>query len=125
MALDVAGQRLEDLVMAGAENLPVCPAPGPGPGCRATMTAFQPELEHRQMGKLVLDMSILQSLDGKRHSSLRPADNSRYRVDTSIEGHPDTTLFPEGRLVTVSVCWLDPANQIRQVQARRYVVPGV
>ena len=127
VALDVAGQRLEDLVMVGAENLPVCPVPGPGPGCRATMTAFQPELGASTNGYACtryVDSPELLMANGA-FVPQGTADNSRYRVDTSIEGHPDTTLFPEGRLVTVSVCWLDPANQIRQVQARRYVVPGV
>jgi len=48
---------------------------------------------------------------------------SRFRVDTVVNNHPDLTQFPEGRLVTVSVCWLDIANDVRQVQLRRYVVP--
>ena len=127
VALDVAGQRLEDLVMVGAENLPICPPPVGQPGCRANTTSFLPELGVAGDGypcTRYVDSPELLMANGA-FVPQGTAQDSRYRVDTAVETHPDTALFPDGRLVTVSVCWVDPASQVRQVQARRYVIPGV
>ena len=131
VALDVANQRLEELVIVGANELPVCAAGVNGAGCQFGVgsSQFQPPIATDASGYLCtrfIDSTEVIMANGSpipATSNFDPANPVRFRVDTVVQDHPDPALFPEGRLVTVSVCWIDPANQVRQVQSRRYVVP--
>jgi hypothetical protein len=130
VALDVANQRLEELVIVGATALPVCTAGLNGPGCQpsigavqATTNVYTPPIADDPSGyactRFVDSTEVIMA-------TVPPTPvpaGSRFRVDTVVQAHPDPGLFPDGRLVTVSVCWFDLSNQVRQVQSRRYVVP--
>jgi hypothetical protein len=45
-------------------------------------------------------------------------------MDTVIGQHPDALNHPNALVVTVSVCWTDDLQIVRQVSTSRVLVPG-
>lgn len=131
VALDVANQRLDELAIVGTAGLPVCTAGVNGPGCQFGVGSnqYQPQIINAPTGYLCtrfVDSAEVIMANGApvpSTANFDPNNPARFRVDTVVQAHPDPALFPEARLVTVSVCWTDPSNQVRQIQSRRYVVP--
>jgi prepilin-type N-terminal cleavage/methylation domain-containing protein len=47
-----------------------------------------------------------------------------YRADTVIVPHPDAIGFPNALVATVSVCWTDELQIVRQISTTRVIIPG-
>ena len=130
-ALDVANQRLDELTIIGTEALPICAAGVNGPGCQFGIgsSQYRPQITTAPDGYLCTRFVDSTEVIMANGASLPATPNfdvtapARFRVDTVVETHPDPGLYPEARMVTVSVCWTDAGNQVRQIQSRRYVVP--
>ena len=125
MALDIATQRLDDLSIIGATSLPVFTVGVNGAGCQVGIGSDQYSAELAADPGGYPCTRRVDSAQVIMANGNEVPDGTRFRVDTAVEAHPDIGQFPEGRIVTVSVCWEDIAADIRQVQVRRYVVPEV
>lgn len=116
-AVEIAAQRAEQLATMAAEDVPACTGT---PSCRADGTTMASELSPAN------GYSCTTRLDAPAvvGPGSTGATGSRYRVDTVVDSHPDVSRQPDARLVTVSVCWLDSAGFVHQVQTQRLMVPG-
>ena len=126
VAMDVAAQRLEELVPLGPTGIPNCVAATP-PGCAAG-------------GRQTLEIALTDVIwNGGTFNCSRWVDSadvpmvggvaipagSRFRVDTQVQDHAGTQQNAGARVLTISVCWEDLDSQVRQVQNARLLVPGV
>lgn len=116
VASDVAKQRLEEITTLRASEIPACVG---DVGCRtADRSAYTPDLSP------VAGFDCTRRVEGADVPRVSGAPEApKYRVDMVVEAHPDPLRQPEGRLVTVSVCWQDYGG-IQELRMRRFVVGG-
>lgn len=110
----LAGQRLERLATRPVDRLAACPGPA---GCRNRVDSL------RATKGTVDGYACTDFADGPSVAAPGASGIGKFRIDTTVEGHPDPTQFPEARILTVSVCFLDTQEQIREVRAERMLVP--
>jgi prepilin-type N-terminal cleavage/methylation domain-containing protein len=116
VASDVARQRLELMSTMRPAEVPACAG---DVGCRTPdRTDYLPVLP--AAGDFECTKQV-EGADVPRVSGA--AEAPRYRVDMVVEPHPDPIRQPDGRLITVSVCWQDFAG-IQELQMRRFIVGG-
>jgi prepilin-type N-terminal cleavage/methylation domain-containing protein len=119
-AAEIAAQQAESWALSPVEQLPACTGEV---GCRiAGGSAFADPLSDADGTRCTrwVDTPPVVRADGSQAE-----EGSRYRVDLVVDAHPDPQNQPDARVITVSVCWLEGPRFVRQVQARRFVVPGV
>ncbi len=116
-AVEIAAQRAEQLATMSPEDVPACAGTA---SCRANSTAMTSELSAAS------GFSCTTRVDAPAVSGPGSTGTTgqRFRVDTVVGAHPDISRQPDARLVTVSVCWLDSAGFVHQVQTQRLMVPG-
>ncbi|MEM7675066.1 MAG: prepilin-type N-terminal cleavage/methylation domain-containing protein [Myxococcota bacterium] len=116
-ALRIAQQRLEHLATMPIERLASCA--GPIGGCRRDRAAMAPVLGN------VGNYRCTQNVDGMGFHDPMATANGQFRIDTSVQPHPDPRQQAGAVVVTVSVCWTDQPGLVEQVQVQRMVVPEV
>ena len=114
IARALAAQRLERLATRPVERLAACEGPA---GCREgidTLRASKGEVD----GYACTDFA-------EGPSVAAPGTNAigKFRIDTTVENHPDPAQHPEARILTVSVCFRDAYEQIREIRAERMLLP--
>jgi hypothetical protein len=116
VASDVATQRLEEMATMRPGDIPPCAG---AVGCRtADRTDYLPDLSAAG------GFECTQRIEGAGVPRVSgAAEAPRYRVDMVVEPHPDPIRQPDGRLLTVSVCWQDYGG-IQELQMRRFIVGG-
>lgn len=117
-ATQIATQVMETLSAQAADALalPVCPNNG-ARGCRANSH----DLEPTKACTSWLATAEVPDPNGYRQTA---ATGEGYRVDTVIEAHPSATDFPNAVLITTSVCWMDRAGEVHELQTQRVLSPG-
>lgn len=124
VAMDIASTRGDQLALLGTDGVPAC---GPGAGCVAAgLGGFLPQLAGSALpdGTPYSCTKFVDAADVHLANNTEQPAGTRYRVDASIDPHPDA-VQPGAQIVTVSVCWMDLAQVVRQVQVKRVLVPGV
>jgi prepilin-type N-terminal cleavage/methylation domain-containing protein len=115
-----AAQRIEALSTMEADEVPACAA---SVSCRAANGVdFVADLPP------VGGFACTRWVDGPDvfGPSARPrAAGQKFRIDASVVPHPDAARQPDGRLLTVNVCWRGADGRVHELQARRVLVPGV
>ena len=118
IALDIASQRIEELNVQGADAAPACVGAAT---CLVDSDNFTGVLA--PAGTFACTTFVDSAPVPMSNGTPQPV-GTRFRVDTVVQNHPDITQLAGARLMTVSVCWRDIANNVRQVQSRRLLVPG-
>jgi prepilin-type N-terminal cleavage/methylation domain-containing protein len=113
-AKELASQRLEALTTMVADRLPACEGTV---GCRADETTLRPPLSP------AAGFRCTQEVPGMTFVDPGAAATGRFRIDTVVAAHPGAQQQAGARLVTVSVCWTDEGGHLREVRARRLMVP--
>lgn len=116
-AVEIAAQRAEQLATMSADDLPACTGPT---SCRSNNTTMASELSPAS-GFACTSRVDAPAVVGPSGTA---SSGQRFRIDTVVGAHPDGNRQPDARLVTVSVCWSDPAGFVHEVQAQRLMVPG-
>lgn len=117
VAAAMGQQRIEFLTAQADDTLPTCTGTV---GCKESLSAFAAALDPDGSG-----YPCTEFVDGpSAETPTGGTANLRYRVDTIVEAHPDATRLPSARIVTISVCWQDNGQVVREFQAQRIVVPG-
>lgn len=116
VASDVAKQRLEEIATMRPAEIPACAG---DVGCRTEdRTAYTPDLAP------AAGFDCTRRVEGADVPRISGApEAAKFRIDMVVDAHPDPIRQPEGRLVTVSVCWEDYAG-IQEFRMRRLVVGG-
>lgn len=116
VASDVAKQRLEEMMTLRPNEIPACVG---DVGCR-----LEDKSDYAADLAPVAGFDCTRRVEGADVPRVSGAPEApRYRVDMVVEAHPDPIRQPEGRLVTVSVCWEDYAG-VQELQMRRLIVGG-
>lgn len=110
----LAAQRLERLATRPVERLVACGGPA---GCREGVDTL------RASKGTVDGYACTDFADGPTVATPGTVALGKFRIDTTVENHPDPTQHPEARILTVSVCFRDAYEQIREVHAERMLVP--
>lgn len=113
-ARTLAAQRLERLATRPVDRLAACEAPA---GCRAGIDAF------RASKSSVDGYACTDFADGPSVADPGATPLGKFRIDTTVEAHPDPTQHPEARILTVAVCFMDAYQLVREVRAERMLVP--
>ncbi|MEL7368241.1 MAG: prepilin-type N-terminal cleavage/methylation domain-containing protein [Myxococcota bacterium] len=116
-ALRIAQQRLEYLATMPIGRLAACA--GPVTGCQRDRSAMAPVLGN------VGNYRCTQNVDGMGFHDPTALATGQYRIDTSVQPHPDPRQQAGAVVVTVSVCWTAQPGLVEQVQVQRMVVPEV